>query len=381
MKKILLPFVVLFSLLCSPVFAFEWGGLLRSSTEYISQNFSDYDLLQTEEVFAWGKIPFGKNSPFSLTGELVYKGIFNISDAEVTLEDIIDVDIFKISGTLEFGQSSSLYLALGRFNAVDSSRKVFTQLLDGAAFSVNFPLLNISAFGGFTGFINSHSAAMMESDGEVFSAVTPFYSLNIPYLVGEGKIEIPSIFGTSLSVEGLGFFDTRDFTKNRYFGEIASSGPFMDDVFYKFSTVVGLNDNLEFTNYTSIDYIYYPSAVFSVDFGLEYASGNIGPLKAFYPVTSQVSSSALSSPVLSGVLIPNLGFTLSVGSFYADLSSKFVFAWPEKEIKPAGAEADFTSQLNIFSDLKLTMGASFYYDLMDIGDTNFSASVGASISF
>lgn len=381
MKKILLTIISSITLFCTPLFAFEWGGVVKSFTDYSTTDFSTHDFKQKEEIYLWGKLPFGKQSPFSLIGEGVYKGTFNVTENPMTMENILDIDILKVSGTLEFGKSSSVYLACGRINAFDNSRKLFSQLIDGAQSNFIFEWGGISLFGGYTGFVNSHSTSMMEKDGTVFVPTTMFYSFAIPYLVADAKLEMPFIGGSSIYLEGIGFFDTRDFNDSRYFGELGMSGPFMGSVFYKFNTVVGTNNAFEISNYTTLDYYWYPLEFFMINFGIEYASGSIGFLKPFSPVTSQIACESTETPSLAGAIIPNISISISNGGFYSSLTGKYVMFLPETELFQYGAEADWFTQVNIFSDLKVTLDVKAFIDVTNSNLSKYSGSLGLAVSF
>lgn len=381
MKKRFFSVVSFLLLVTFSASALEWGGLVKNNTDVKTLDFEEYGISQDEELYIWGKVPFGKQSPFSLVGELVYKGIFDFDNNGLsTMENIIDVDIFKIAGNIEVGQASSINMSLGRFYVSDSTRKLFSQLIDGGSMTFSFPWIGLSFFGGFTGFINSHVTPMMEADGIVLKPNSILYSVNIPYLVGQAKIEFPYFMGNTLSLEALGFFDTRDFEISRYFGELSISGPLNNSVFYKFDTIVGFNNSLEFSNYTNLTYFSYPFSFMMINFGVEYASGKIGPLNPFYPVTSQVACSANSHPALSGVLIPNAAITISTGSFYTSIGGKFLFSWPDNTFTPSGGELSLMSQFNILSDIKVNISVDGYYDITGGGETNYSASLGTAIS-
>ena len=178
MKKRFFSVVSFLLLVTFSASALEWGGLVKNNTDVKTLDFEEYGISQDEELYIWGKVPFGKQSPFSLVGELVYKGIFDFDNNGLsTMENIIDVDIFKIAGNIEVGQASSINMSLGRFYVSDSTRKLFSQLIDGGQMTFSFPWIGLSFFGGFTGFINSHVTPMMEADGIVLKPNSILYSV------------------------------------------------------------------------------------------------------------------------------------------------------------------------------------------------------------
>lgn len=384
LNKIIIAAASIFVLSAIPAFSIEWGGVFKSGTEASTPDFENNTVEQKEEVYLWLKTPFAKESPFYFIGEAVYKSDMYITPS-FSWNNIIDVDLLKAGGTINIGDSSSLTVFAGRFNVADSSQKVFVQLMDGAQVSYSMPYFGISAFAGYTGFINGQTTTMLDKDGSVFGPYTPVYALNLPYVTAEAKMEFPQFINLSVVLEGLGFFDLRSFNDSRYYAEFSMSGPVRSSLYFKFTTIAGLDNALDFSNYTNLDYMYYLYENCMIQLGIEYASGafNIGSfaVSPFIPVTSATACSSADSPLLSGVIIPNLSFTISTANLYASLGGKFVFDMPYDSIAIKGPEADFMIQYNLFSDLKFTGNVSVFYDLSDSGLTNYSAALGCAVSF
>ena len=100
MKKSIIALLSLLVLLAAPAVSLEWGGVVKSETDYITADFNDFSIEEIGSVYLWFRTPFGKNSTFSLTGEGVYKGDVLFEGSSTTIKNILDVDLFKVGGTL-----------------------------------------------------------------------------------------------------------------------------------------------------------------------------------------------------------------------------------------------------------------------------------------
>lgn len=386
MKKLLLSVAAAFTLICVPAFSVEWGGLSKTFAKTETNDFSNIDFTFTQELYAWGKIPFGRQSPFYAIGEVLYKG--NFFFPTVGMENVLDVDLLKISGELEIGSSSKLSMNLGRFTAADGSRKLFAQLIDGAQVEFDFIGSAISGFAGYTGFLNNHTISMMDYKGNVESPSAIFYSFALPYFIGEAKLDYPLFGDNSGSLEALAIYDVENPEHSRAYAEFSFAGPFQKTVYYKLTSIFGVTDfdklasEIKFSNYTNLNFFNYITDSFMIDYGVEYASGSMGFLNPYIPVTALTASCGATCAPLSGCIIPSLGITVTTSTFYGALAGKFVFEWPFlEEFIMRGPECDLYLQFNIFSDLKITLDVAAFYDIYDGSDTTYSVNLGTAISF
>lgn len=374
MKKILLAVVAAFSLCAAPVFALEWGGLFNDETK-VSKT-SDFAFHQANSIFLWVNAPIGKS--FAFAGEGMYKFSFDAPDK--TIGNIVDVDLLKISGNINFGAGKAVINA-GRFTVADNTGVNFSQCCDGLAASVLLPKVNLSLYAGYTGLLNSLNVSILGAQEEA----NKFYSLCHGYIPLLASIEFPSLFANqAIALQGEAFLDTAKENKyNRIYANLTMGGPIAGTVYYSLITSCEFVKK-DIMNYTSLSVSAYPNENIALNVGASYASGNMGGkgLKAYTTFTSRPAYGAASSPETSGCIVPAFDFIYTVGNLFTNVSIKAPLLMPEKKVSFGGVGADVAVIYNIFSDLQTEIDFGYYKDVASKGaDDNLAATLKFAISF
>jgi len=361
--------------------ALDWGGILKNNTKALLPTFSEFGISQTDDLYLWLNTPLG-NSNFYFYTEGLYE--FNYSNVYGTssLSVILDLDLFKFAGDIEFDNSNILSISLGRFAVSDAGAIIFSQNIDGLFIKYQTGFMNISAFGGYTGLLNAQTVTMLTSDALPYAKESALYSLANPFIPFNATIEFPSLFGNqSLNFQVNGVVDLGEYSSSRYYATLWLTGPVTNTIFYNVSTIFGTKDFSSLMNYSSFDLYIYPTNMFFFSAGVEYASGNNGPFSPFVGVTTRTLVNSLSAPETSAALLPKLSATFISNKVSLSLLGKFYMACPSS-FEAQGVEADLLFSYIVFTDFQLGLDINSYFDITEQKDNNnLSATLRVAISF
>lgn len=383
MKRI---FATIISLLMLPVFAMEWGGLFTEDMKYATTEFSEENtgLRQSNSLILWTNVPLAASGNTYFSGQTSVKYYTDIIQQD-GITPIFDIDLLKISSNFFAGDNVFSFSA-GRFGVSDLTGKIFNQTSDGLAIKLTRPTVEFTAYAGYTGLLNAYNVSMITA--EAYSPVyIEGYCLSYKYLPCSLSIEMPAILSNqTLNVQASAFIDMekpgQDDSDNRYYGSLSMMGPIAGPVYYSFLTSFGSENFTNIFNYSALSIQYYLGSLMSVKGNIEYASGNQLAFTSFKGFSSNTAYNSLSSPELSGLIMPNIDMAVTIQNFYVGLNGKIVLGYPDSNIYFQGLNVSANIIFNIFSDLQLGVLGSYYYDMYWQGKENyFTANVNLSISF
>ncbi|MCQ2575596.1 MAG: hypothetical protein MJ162_02560 [Treponema sp.] len=378
MKKIL--FTVALCALLAPVFAIEWGGVVKNNSQVSTPDFSSASINQADELYLWANQPLTEDGSIYASGEVFYSFKYAGSLPGAVVSNVIDCDLLKVSGAFELGENAFGFNA-GRYFVSDNSGAVFSQVSDGASVSFALPMLSLSAYAGYTGLLNGKSVTLLDSSAAAYSADEGIYVLSHGFIPVIADISFPVLFGNqSLALQCAAFIDTGAEKDNRYYGNLVISGPVANAVYYKASVVAGSTNFKNVMCYSAADLYVFPTDSFMINAGVEYASGNNGPFAPFAGISSRQVSSALSGPETSGVVLVKANMGISNNALYTGAGAKIVMDCMDS-FGMKGVEGTCTVSYNIFSDLQVGLDVAGYYDLSASSDSNYSATVRVAMSF
>lgn len=385
MKKIISKLVLICSLI-SCAFAVEWGGLfsLKANPVINIDNPMTVDSISFQgigDAYLWMNSALNKDKTLFFNSEIQYEASL-FQQGEVTVgAQLIDIDLFKLSGTFEFENNSTFDFSFGRYQVMDSTGVVFSQESDGLFASYALPTVVISGYVGYTGLLNTLKVSMLDGTGTPESSDAIFYKLAHPYLPTNVTLEFPVLFGNqSLSLQANAFIDFKD-SYNRYYANLVMTGPVTNTTYYKLSSSFGSANFDDLMNYTSFSLLMFPMSNISVTLGGEYASGDQLIFSPFRGFSSRVAYGSNTSPQTTAILIPNASFAWSMGSsIYTGLTGKFIMAGDAFEKTAAELATDLV--YNLFSDLQLGLNIDWYVPF-GISDENqkFSATLNVGVTF
>lgn len=391
-KKYLFP--VIFFFLLSNLFSFEWGGLVSENFKISTidlNSVNNANVRQSNGIALWANIPFTNDGDWYLATQGSYKYNYDFTgfNKNPTLQNIVDLDLFKLNGLIKIN-SYSFSLSLGRYFVVDNTAKVFAQNCDGISLKFSTQAINLGLFAGYTGLINGNNVVTLAKDGTVQHFPQEFYGKTYPYLPLSATITIPSlVFNQSLGVQFNAFLDLNETQEkyNRLYGTLTLQGPIYGPIYYSLNSCFGCEDFSKINNLSILSFMFFYQA-FTVKLNCEYASGEQWIFKPFRGFNSMSPYKTITNPEYSGLLLPGLEFVFSLKDLFLSFSAKYIMLFPEEVIIHNGFDFEFKSIINIYSDLSFDMAINFYDDF-DLNKSNenaledqyFSYSMGLSIAF
>lgn len=376
MKKVILSLISTL-LLLSPLSSFEWGGLTDSTTS-LSYT-TDSSVTQTNAAYLWASTPLNNDGSFYLKGEGMYKISFNSGH----ITQLADLDLLKFAGSVSAG-NSKLNFSAGRFSLADVTGAIFSQNCDGLYIDYNLPSVNISAYAGYTGLLNSRIVYMLAKEGyHAPDADSPVYSLSNPYIPLTFSVTLPSLFANqTLTAQILNFLDLSADKYNRMYATAGLNGPLSSKVFYNFVTDFATSDFKSVSNYSKFSVSAFISSLYLTG-AFEYASGNNGFLSEFRGFSSiPVCTTAFGYKESGSTMVPSLSAAINLPhNMMVSAKFKDIFACPSEKIENKGLSGELSYICNIFSDLQLTAGLSGYKCLDNSSSDLISASLKLALSF
>lgn len=370
--------------LITHVSAIEWGGLFTEDFKVSTSKFSTSDMgfKQSNGISLWMNAPITEdgNTYFATQGSTKY--YFDFGNENLLFTPLFDVELVKLAGRVNILQSQLAY-SLGRFSISDLTGKIFSQMCDGALVKFTLPAFEVSAYAGYTGFLNGLTVSMLGPDkmpeavegslyGKAHSYIPAFISLEMPYLF------LNQTFNAQVSA----FIDMEETEYNRVYGTFSLYGPIFGPLYYSVLTTLGIENFESISNYSCLSLQMFISSAITIKINGEYASGQNAIFSPFVTVTSSPAYNSLESPELSGLILPNVDFILTTGNLFIGINGKLVMGIPEDEIIIQGANFNLSFIYNIFSDLQLGVSGIYYNDINTSGaQDNLAVNINVSISF
>lgn len=388
--------VILFSVFSVFAFSAELSFFLGDNTDlkFDGEEYKEPRLKQSEAFSALAKIPFNKKGTTFLFLEASlshsYEKIFGDHENSEN-EFIADLNVLKFSSIMECS-AGKFFLDAGRLFLSDLSQSVFAQSLDGASAQFSASWLDVSAFGGYTGLLNLKNISIMNSIGYEWTPddENVFYDFCAPYIAGGVKISFPYLlFNQTISLEGLGFWDTEgpaDSPKdedNRFYGTLRLDGPLAPMLFYGLSGTASSTDFSDFGFLGRANISLFPDfKSSSVTLSASYASGDRGPFVPFIGFTQITACLSADEPIYSGISKAGLSASIvPIDKLYCAVGGDAVFLdRDDNAFDYYGFQVYGNAKYYLFSDLALTLFAShFSGDSSDSSRTEIA--LNAVISF
>ena len=367
MKKTVVSIFAALFVLCAPLSAVEWGGVIKDDTGISTPEFT---FNQSNSLALWFKTPLGQSKAFSLSGEGFYKYNLAVTKAGSEFTNIADLTLFKLAGKINAGDGL-INLSAGRFSVADATGAVFAQTSDGLSVVYSAATIKAGLYAGYTGLLNALNVTMAAAPEKA----NKVYNLAYPYVPVGLTLELPSLFlNQNVTIQGYGLFDCGSLKTNKYYANLVIAGPFSNTVYYNLSTSLGSNNFKDFMNYTGFTLYVFPTEEISVNAGVEYGSAAQGKLAAYSSVSSKGAD-------ISGKITPKLGFTYGNEVLCADLGAKYILSHDGSKYAGAGAELAASFVYNIFSDLQVGLSASAFFDTTSAKANTYNANLNLALAF
>ena len=428
MKKIIILFLIL-TVFVFYSFAADFG-LTVDSNAAVEHTFSEaFDwsgLTYTVKAALWG------NASLVDDATVEFQGSYTFSDSRAfTLE----LDQLQLTGThIIPGENgdSTLLIKVGRFPFSDFSAKVFSHTGDGFSLALNYPLMSVSAFTAYTGFLQQPSSAVLMSESDIadiaIDSIPMFGPLASPRIVEGLNITFPELFAKqTLVLSGVFQQDMREVENltaggnrlNTYYAGGGIMGPLFGNNSL-FHSVYGYGNFGSYGSNTILAYIaggslnYFMPAILSSRLSLDfmYASGDAdhtefyegntaGYSEMFVPITPApagiiftaqqsnlfyISGAYSLKPFVNSDIVcientlvmlkPIVFFrsttaTVSSGGVLSDSSDLYL-----------GTEVDLILMARFLSDLGLSIGSGIFFPsaAMETSSFQIKGSIALSLS-
>jgi hypothetical protein len=346
----------------SPLTGLDFGGKINSTTKYQGTEFSALKWYESSAAHLWISSLFNKKMKLKFSADGSYE--FRYDERDNSYKNIVDLNLLKISGTLEAGRYNAIQFAVGRFPVSDMTGIVFSQINDGMYIKFVTPVIEFSIYGGSTRMLNAHDVTILTPEGTAYNPDYNSVYVTAPSYIPFGiSIACPSLFfNQTLAAEGWGFIDFSTDRYSRWYGTIALSGPLSGKVFYSLMTTAGSENLKTLSDLSKAVLTLYPAAGASVCFTGVYASGSNGFLSSFRGFTSQTADFALDEPEYTGMIKAAVSGSYTILSCVCLVAEGgCVFVCPENTVSYDGLQWNFSAVWNIFHDLQVSAGASQYY--------------------
>ncbi len=382
MKKLISTLIAI-STIATSSFAFEWGGIFYDKTGVGGPSIESAKIDQKNLVDLWTRVPLSKSGTSYIAAEANYSFEFNDSEPVNKVTNIVDLILLKYGFNKAIGKKSIIDISVGRFSNSDITGKIYNQISDGARLAFGTESINLTAFAGYTGLLNSLTTTIITPEHTNYTEKgIPVYTLAPAYLPASLSFTVPSLFANqNLKLQVLGCFDFNNDNFNRYYATAGLSGKLVKGLFYNLNATVS-SENFQNISLLSNLYVRY-SPVSSLSIVAEglYASGNNGPLTPFRAISFQKASLSQAEPDYSGLIKANLGIIATLkDKFLANANVACLFNCMDSDIKYDGFQWKVDCAYNIFNDLRV--GAELYqYVASDPLNNAINLSLNATIAF
>lgn len=356
-------FIAISVIACASCFAVDFGGKLNSGHSLMIKDYSNLSFNESDKVNLWLAATLHHKSALRLNTDVSYEFKYDTESKEMF--HILDVNVLKLSMQYVVGGSHTISLSAGRFGLGDTSGLVFNQICDGVFFDYKNRVVDISAYVGITGLLNTHDVKMILPQDTTFVAEdNKFYKLGVSYMPVGLSLKFPELFAGQTLV--FDFWHFRDFSKDnyqRYYGTLQLAGQIVPKLFYSVLTTFETEKFDAFSNLTQGVLRFFPSGNSSVSGSVIYASGANGAgTKHFTGFTSFKSSSFMAEKEISSLLAFTVSASIEFASrVYMGLEVGAILGLPEKEVSYDGLLLNANVLWNILHDLKLNAGFTSYF--------------------
>ncbi|MCR5725289.1 MAG: hypothetical protein K6G80_09415 [Treponema sp.] len=393
MKKTALLFCGAFSL-AAAAWSMDFGALAANSSVLEGNKASEMKLDQNDSISAWIRIPFGKSAYFTTEGLYRYKtkyiDVFNVEEEAKDPDDesLFDLSLAKLSVNHVTQGGGTVLLAAGRFGTADATGIIYSQTADGVSAGYASPYINLSAYGAYTGLLNTRTVSMLDESGYAPEDPEKKYELADKYVIGLGTVSVPNVFrNQTVTAQVVGAFRTEKERFNRMYATIAFNGPILPRLYYTVSSSLGLRQfdgENDLTNLSKGSLALY-TGIHALTFTVNalYASGEQGPFKAFESITSQTAVKSYGERTeYTGLFLAGLSTSVKpVRQLLLSLGADAIFDAQESTCKYEGFQWQTGANWQIASDVSLCLSAYQYKDKEDSAYDKSSASLYAAISF
>ena len=362
MKKFTTALFASASLFLLPLSAFDFGGKIGSTTKYQGNTFDSLKLYESSTNHLWVSSLLNEDTLLRFNADGSYE--FRYDETDASHKNILDLNLFKISGTLSAGRYTKLRFAAGRFFVSDVTGIVFSQISDGFYTKFEIPSLSFNVYAGTTSLLNAHDVTIITPETTSYNPDFNTVYAACPSYVPVGiSMNFPSLFlNQTLTAEGWGFVDFSADKYTRWYGTAALSGPLAGNMFYSLMTTAGTENFNTISDLSKITVTLYPVPAASISINGVYASGKNGFLSTFKGFTSQTAYLALSEPEYSGIIKAGMSGSYTIASNVCLLCEGVcVFSCPDDVVAYDGLQWNFNAVWNIFHDLQFSAGAYQYY--------------------
>lgn len=228
-KKLFISLAVC-AVVCSNIFAFDYGAVISNDTTFKSDDQDKNKLKQYDIVSLWLKTPVGKDVNNYIAAEGMYK--FKYLQTTKTTGNYLDLNLLKFAYLKSF-ENGTFNLSLGRFAVADSTGLIFAQNADGVFASYEALGLNVSLYSAYTGLLNGNIVEMNNSPDFEGVDETKVYSLADKNVVAMLTVSAKNLFANqTLTSQALASFSVEGNTYNRIYGTVGLSGPIVGKLLY-----------------------------------------------------------------------------------------------------------------------------------------------------
>ena len=189
-------------------FGFDWGGSLHNNSKYEGNKIKKLSTDQRDSASLWFRVPLTDVNSDSGNASLTVRGSYeynydNTFEGRDRFINTLDVDLCCLSYSSSI-KNTFFSVQAGRFFYSDLSSVVFSQVADGAAATLKFPSVELSAYGAYTGLLNMHTTSLLDADSKDYKP-RHLYQLQSKYAVFGATLSVPHmIFNQGFALQGFG---------------------------------------------------------------------------------------------------------------------------------------------------------------------------------
>ena len=362
-------------------FASDFGGKFTNISKFADQTPDDgLKLDQKDAVSLWFSTPFGSSdaNSFLIMGTYQFERNFG---AEKTIQ-YVDIDTARVIYNV-----SDLTLTAGRFFWADMTGRIYAQNGDGASVTYAQPSFNVTAYGFYTGLLNSQTTTIL--DPEFSSDPDKVYDMCPKYFAGGLKASLPGLMGEqTVSAEGIFTTKLSGTSNTRAYAEAQLSGPLTNNIYYDVTGAFGFSKydegDFEMSNLSVANLNFYPplNAETSIGLSAVYASGEQGPFKQFVGFTSSTAVESIDEPEYTSLAKAGINASVKpVSNLLLLAGADAVFDAMDDSIEYKGFQYNAKINWQIVSDVLASAGITQYFDSDDSDINKTSVTIKAVISF
>lgn len=365
--------------------AFDFGGSLGNISKF-EDTFSNDGLKLNQKNYAsvWGQVPFqDTKNYFFVQGRFQHEYDADKKDSINALN--LDTAQFV------FYKQNFLF-KVGRFYYSDISSIIYNQSGDGAEVQFQLPGIKASAYGFYTGLLNSQFVTL--NDFDYIADEDKIYDLCAKYLIAGLKVELPSFLGEqTLSAEILNACRLEGKNYNRLFAEGKLEGPIsvLNGLFYDLTAAVEFSkyDDQKFkiANLSKARIYFYPGVKDTqLSFNAVYTTGEEkdkdSSVNAFSAITSSTAVNSIEEPEFSGIFKTGLSASIKpVKNLLVAANADAVFNTNKNKNKYSGFQYKALANWQILSDFFAGAELSQFFDKDNSDNNKTSISLKAILTF